>query len=151
MRRLNSALPIDSSAAQGGCQFKPSLHVLMIVHRRLDEVLLTSIIRQTSHRIHIADSPAMIRHSLDLQGFDLALICDSDHGGIQETLDIFKQHDRGNMIPLIGISSQKALDESLLKTYPQLACLLHPPITQHKLVSILNYFAGKLQPPQAVI
>lgn len=123
----------------------PSLHVLLIVHRRLDEILITNIIRETQHRLHIVDSPDMIRHSLDLQSFDMALICDNKQKRANQTVKILSTHPNGSHLVLIGVNPENDYEKSAKSFDFKTLCTLHAPITSHKLSSILNYHAAKLK------
>ncbi|MFO1257292.1 MAG: hypothetical protein U1E78_02575 [Gammaproteobacteria bacterium] len=122
----------------------PSLHILLILHRRLDEVLITNIVRETPHRLHIVDTPEMIQRSLDLQSFDLGLICDNDCERANEFVEIIKSHPKGGDLILIGINPEKDEDIQTGLFDFKTACTLHAPITTYKLSSILNYYAEKI-------
>lgn len=140
MRHTNQAEISDRE----GFKDIPSLHILLILHRRLDEVLITNIVRETPHRLHIVDTPEMIQHSLDLQAFDLALICDNDCQRANEFVRIITTHPKGKDLVLIGINPEKDEETQTGHFDFQTTCTLHAPITAHKLSSILNYYAEKL-------
>jgi hypothetical protein len=123
----------------------PSLHILLVVHRRVDEILITNIIRETRHRLHIVDSPDMIRHSLDLQPFDMALICDNNQKRANQAVRVLSTHPKGSHLLLIGINPENDIEKYAKSFDFKTLCTLHAPITSHKLSSILNYHASKLK------
>lgn len=140
MRHANQAEVFDHD----GFKETPGLHILLILHRRLDEVLITNIIRETPHRLHVVDTPEMIRSSLDLQAFDLALICDNDCERANQFVRIITAHPKGKNLVLIGINPEKDEETQMGLFDFMTTCTLHAPITTQKLSSILNYYAEKL-------
>ena len=123
-----------------------SLYILFITESRLDEVLITNIIKQTTHRIHIVDSMLAAQQSLSLQIFELIMISEK----VSSTLCCFQNlpliNKNFSCPPIVNIICQpnKECNKNRFKNvhFP-FYCTLYPPITSSKLIKFLQFISSQ--------
>ncbi len=125
----------------------PTLNILLGVNSKLQEILLTSIIASTHHKVHVVDSCEMILKSLDLDSFHLCLLSHNMPGeltAIETTCHIRTSQAIWSQIPIIGLIDQKAsliIAECICSGMNSFICA---PINSHKISSFLNYYQNKV-------
>lgn len=122
-----------------------SLEILLGVKTRLEEILLTGIIRQSCHHVHVVDCASMVLNSLNHHGFDVCILAHelSDMSGLDTARMIRRQQQPWHTIPIIELlesSSQGCVAEALLCGSNTFLCA---PITQSKILSLLAYYQMK--------
>ena len=121
------------------------LDILLGIHSRLDEILITGIIQHTCHRVHVVDSGLMALESLQNHAFDIGLLSYglAELNGLETTQHIRATQTAWQHLPIIGILHQEESDKMAGCLQGGMNTILITPISAKKLMPILMFYQEK--------
>jgi CheY-like chemotaxis protein len=122
-----------------------TLDILLGVNSRLQEILLTSILSHTPHRVHVVDSGTMAISSLKQHHFDLIIFNYEmpDSNASQTTKAIRFSNEPWHSIPIIGLLDNQAnliMANCIAAGMNTFVC---QPMCAKKLLGLVKYYQQK--------
>ncbi len=127
----------DEQPSQG----KP-LDILLGIRTRLDEILITGLLKTTAHRVHVVDSGLWALQSLNDQPFDLCFLSYemADLSGPETTKVVRSKADAFSDIPIIGLLDHDSQIKSADCLQSGMNSVISAPITAEKIFSFIHYY-----------
>lgn len=122
-----------------------ALNILLGVNSRLQEILLTSILQSTPHRVHVVDSGTMALSSLTQHNFDLIMLSYDmpDLNGTQTTKVIRNSQQAWHSVPIIGLLDHQANLMIADCVAAGMNTFLGTPFSAKKLLGLVKYYQEK--------
>lgn len=120
----------------------PSLQILLGIHTPLEEIVVTHIIKETCHRVHVVDSGQLLLKMLNTCHFDLVIVSRhlEDLSCLETIQFIRNQKEWAQSLPIIAMlgDSRDPLLKSLVNA--GINSFISPPFSPEKIMSILSYY-----------
>lgn len=129
------------------------LDILLGVNSRLQEILMTSILACTHHRVHVVDNGHTAISSLQQQAFDMCLFSYDmpDLSAIEATKQIRRSTEGWHHIPIIGFIEEPTSLSMSSCIAAGMNAFIGAPFSAHKIHSFVRYYEHKLStlhPPE---
>ncbi len=124
----------------------PTLNILLGVNSRLQEILMTSIIASTHHKVHVVSSGQTAIESLTQHSFDLCILSHTMPKVLatEITKQIRSSDSAWAQIPIIGLIDCTAtlmIAECVCSGMNSFICA---PFSAPKILSLVNYYQYKV-------